>query len=95
MCVKCIQGHNVRKKGQAAGRTKVDAFLAMVLGSGNKAVRGQSAVHKKSNEQPNFQGEVVAFDVVDVASVTDRATGDVVLHVELLDAAGGANTVEL
>ena len=45
----------MRKKGQAAGRTKVDAFLAMVLGNSKKAPKGKSAIHKKSNEQPNFQ----------------------------------------
>lgn len=33
------------------------------------------------------------FDVVDVNTVIERASGDVVLHVELLDAAGGSNAV--
>jgi hypothetical protein len=76
LLVKCVQGHNIRKKGQAAGRTRIDAFLSFQLGKHKKSPKAKTAVHKKSNEQPNFQNEVVKFDVLDVGQFYDKDAQD-------------------
>ena len=62
---KCIQGLEIRKKGQAAAKTKIDAYLRMTLGKHKKAPKKKTAVHKRSGSNPNFQNEVVSFDVLD------------------------------
>lgn len=83
LTIKLIQGHNIRKAGQAAGRTKVDACVSVRLGKHKKAPRLKSRVIKKANEQPNFNGEILAFDVLDVAEFVQG--GDITLTLELLD----------
>ena len=81
--VKCIQGLEIRKKGQAAAKTKIDAYLRMTLGKHKKAPKKKTAVHKRSGSNPNFQNEVVSFDVLDpMEFVKDD---DIVLTVELWD----------
>jgi len=92
LCVKCIQGHNIRKKGQAVGRTKVDAFVAIQLGKQKKAPKAKTSTQKKANEQPNFHNEMLKFDVLDVFAFAND-NGSVSCHVELIDEAGKANTV--
>lgn len=92
LCIKCIQGHNIRKKGQAAGRTKVDAFLAVQLGHQKKAPKAKTTTQKKSNEQPNFQNEILNFDVLDVFAFGNE-NGTVSCKVDLVDEAGKQNIV--
>lgn len=81
--VKCVQGLEIRKKGQAAAKTKIDAYLRLTLGKHKKAPRKKTTVHKRSGSNPNFQNEMVSFDVMEPMDfVTDD---DIVLTVELWD----------
>lgn len=83
LTLKLLQGHNIRKAGQSAGKTKVDACVTAQLGKHKKAPRFKSRVIKKANEQPNFNGEVITFDVLNVAEFVQG--GDIIVTLELLD----------
>ncbi|KAJ1455097.1 hypothetical protein M885DRAFT_222905 [Pelagophyceae sp. CCMP2097] len=78
-----VSGYNVHKQGVAAERTKIDPFLRFTLGKHKKAPRKQTRTLKRQDSCPNFQGEIIVFDVVEAAVFLDEA--DIVLGVELYD----------
>ena len=83
LSIKCLLGHNIRKKGQAAARTKIDAYLEFVCGKHKVAPRQKTQIHKKADSQPNFQGEVVKFDIEKVAKYV--LDGDIVMICNIKD----------
>ena len=83
LSIKCIQAANVRRKDQTTTAAKIDAYLCIQLGDFKKAPRLKSAVRKRSGQNPQFNGEVICFDMVDPgAFVRDN---DIKLKIELWD----------
>ncbi|GMI45863.1 hypothetical protein TrCOL_g8423 [Triparma columacea] len=83
LSVKCIQASNVRRKDQATTAAKIDAYLCVQLGDFKKAPRLKTGVRKRSGQNPQFNNEVLSFDMVDPGSFVRE--NDIKLKIELWD----------
>mmetsp|Transcript_15379 Transcript_15379/g.23115 ORF Transcript_15379/g.23115 Transcript_15379/m.23115 type:complete len:1122 (-) Transcript_15379:100-3465(-) len=83
LSVKCIEGLNIHRYGKTADKTKIDAYVRVTLGKHRKATRKKTRVHKRSGANPQFDDEIVSFDVVDPSEIVVKH--DVHLIVELWD----------
>jgi len=93
LVVKCICGENIRHKEQTEGKTRLTPSIRLTIAP-SKAHSTQlySMEHADTNENPNFEDEILRFDIQDPKDFmmdTDEngisGNGDIRLRVELLN----------
>ena len=83
LSVKILQAQNIRRKDASTSAAKIDAYVVAQLGDFKKAPRLKTQVRKRSNQNPQFAGEVLSFDMIDPSAyVRDN---DVKLKIEVWD----------
>ena len=81
--IRCVEAHNVHRRGSAPTKTKIDAFMRFTLGRHKKAPRKKTKIYRRSNHHPIFDDEEIRFDLVDPSDYV--ANGDIDLTLELFD----------
>lgn len=81
--IRCVEAHNVHRRGSAPTKTKIDAFVRFTLGRHKKAPRKKTKIYRRSNHHPVFDNEELGFDLVDPSDFV--ANGDIDLTLELFD----------
>jgi len=79
--IRCMEGHDIRRKDDKEKNSRIDPFIKFRLGAAERHPWKQTAVRRKQDSNPQFENELVYFDVTDPAQyVFDE---DVQLCIEL------------
>lgn len=65
--VRCISGHNIKRKDDKSKNPRIDPFIKLRFGAAEKFPWKQTRVKRKQDANPRFDNEIVFFDVVDPA----------------------------
>jgi len=65
LSIKCISGINIRRKDEVNKVPKQDPFLKFKLGAAERHPWKSTQVRRKQTDEPDFEGEVVYFDITD------------------------------
>lgn len=80
LTIRCIGGMNVRRKDEVNKVPKQDPFLKFKLGAAERFPYKSTEVQRKTDENPDFQNEIVSFDVLDPREFLFN--GDIQLTIE-------------
>ena len=80
LSIKCISGINIRRKDEVNKVPKQDPFLKFKLGAAERHPWKASQVRRKQTDEPNFEGEIVYFDITDPQNFVFN--GDMQLTIE-------------
>ncbi len=80
LSIRCIEGINVRRKDEVNKIPKQDPFLKLKLGSAERHPYKTSKIQRKSDDNPNFQNEIIYFDILDPSTFV--MNGDLQLVIE-------------
>ena len=65
LSIRCIAGINVRRKDEVNKVPKQDPFLKFKLGAAERHPWKSTEVQRKTDDNPDFQNEIVFFDVLE------------------------------
>lgn len=65
LCIKCLEGFEIRKKDEPNATSRTDPYFKFRLGAAERHPWKQTKVKRKQNNFPKFDDEVVTFDVLD------------------------------
>eukprot|EP01035_Chromulina_nebulosa_P016954 gene16954-22446_t len=63
--IRCLEGFNIRRKEDIQNFFKNDVFIKFKLGLSAGLPYKPTEVHKKQNDNPKFNDEIIFFDVID------------------------------
>ena len=79
--IKCISGEDIKRKSDPNKIPRIDPYIKFKLGVSERLPWKETKAKRKLDNYPNFEGELISFDVIDPASFIYG--GDVQLHIEL------------
>jgi hypothetical protein len=81
LSIKCIEGQDFRRKDDVSKVARTDPYIRFRLGAAERHPWKSTQVKKKQTMNPNFDGEIVLFNVIDPAEYV--LAGDMQLAIEV------------
>ena len=79
--IKLYEGTNIRRKDDYEYYLLNDTFIRLKLGSSIKTIWKSSKIHRKQNNHPTFDEEIISFDITDLRQYINNSDLQLIIEI--------------